>query len=216
MIGVLAGFGSAGTWQGVYVFNNADPTANPCNTASVYPLSCDALSITNWTVEVDYTALDGGVQTPQPAVYNSSLACTSSGCDTIDTTSDVFDNPLYSLPYSDANDCCDTLVTRIVFTGQLSSQISIWNPGASGPTAFFPQSPFSVTVDLTNPNDASAVSYQNGTTPGYLTDLLISDNSGDNSGGGGEGGESSVPEPATLTLVAAGVLALGARRFHRR
>jgi hypothetical protein len=204
-IGVYAGLGASPDFQQVLVYNQSNQV--DCSTATTFALVCDNVNITNWTVEVDYTALTAGTQVAQSPVFNSAATCGGAGCETIATGNDPTVNPLYSLPYSVTNACCDTLVTRIVFTGTLQSSFNVWLPGASSSSLFFPETPFTVTIDIPGGD-----SYSTGDAPGYFTDLLVNDNP--NPGGGGGGG--GVPEPASFTLAIGGLLAVSARRYFAR
>ena len=200
-IGVYAGLGAASDYQIVVLSNQS--SLGPCDQATAYALSCDAVSLFNWSLEVDYTALIGGVQVPQAPVYNSSVTCGVTGCDTIGSNNDWVNSPLYALPYSVTNPNSDTLVTRLIFAGSIASPISIWNPGDTAPSTFFPQSPFTVTVDIPADDD-----YTLGNAPYYITDLLIDD--------AGAGAGPGVPEPASLVLTLAGVMGLITRHRLKR
>jgi hypothetical protein len=207
-IGVFAGLGASTDYQQVLLFNQVAPDApDDCSTATTFALVCDNINITDWSVEVDYTALIGGFQVVQAPVFNSAATCSGTGCETISRGNDPTANPLYSLPYSVTNPCCDTIVTRIVFTGTLQASFNVWLPGALSSSLFFPETPFTVTVDIPGSDP-----YLTGDAPGYLTDLLVNDNP--NPGGGGGGGGEGIPEPGTLALAIGGVLTIVARRFR--
>jgi hypothetical protein len=204
-IGVYAGLGASPDYQQVLVYNQSNQV--DCSTATTFARVCDNINITDWAVEVDTTALIAGFQVAQPPVFNSAATCGGAGCETISTGNDPTANPLYTLPYSVTNACCDTLVTRIVFTGTLQASFNVWLPGALSSSLFFPETPFTVTIDIPGGD-----LYSTGDAPGYFADLLVNDNP--NPGGGGGGG--GVPEPATLTLAISGILAVSARRAYRR
>src|SRR5689334_2141067 len=126
-IGVFVGLGSSATDQQVLLFNQTGQT--DCTTATTFALVCDFVNITDWAVEVQYTALIGGNQVAQTPVTNSSATCSGTGCGTIVSGNDPTTSPLYSLPYSVTNFCCDTLVTKIIFTGTLPSSFNVFLPG---------------------------------------------------------------------------------------
>lgn len=202
-IGVYPGPGAASDYQYIVLWNlsGMDP-CTPADAASP-ALSCDQVNLTNWSVDIDYTMLVGGAQIPQPAVHNDSTSCGIAGCDTIVSNNYFLDPPLYAaLPYTVTSTCCDTLVTRIVFTASLAGPIQIRNYGDTVSSTFFPQSPFTFTVDIP-PGSDYARGIANAFPP--LTDLIISD-------GPGPGPVPAVPEPATLILALGGVLATVARR----
>ncbi len=206
----LAGYvnlGSIGVWPGagasdgysLIVLSNQSGLG-PCSTADADSgaLSCDAVTLTDWSLEVDYTSLMGGSQLQQVADYNSSTSCGASGCDTIGSPNLWLDNPLYTLPYSDAR------VTRIVFKASLPGSIFIWNPLDTAQSSFFPQSPFTFTLNI--PQDSA---YALGNDTWFLTPLIISD-------APGPGPIPDVPEPATLMLAFGGLLATMARRYRNK
>ena len=207
----LAGYvnlGSIGVWPGagasdgysLIVLSNQSGLG-PCGTADgdSGALSCDAVTLTDWSLEVDYTSLMGGSQLQQVADYNSSAACVVTGCVTfIESGNDFTGNPLYTLPYSDAR------VTRIVFKASLPGSIFIWNPLDTAQSSFFPQSPFTFTLNI--PQDSA---YALGNDTSFLTPLSISD-------APGAGTIPDVPEPATLMLAFGGLLATMAHRYRNK
>ena len=203
-IGVWPGSGASDGYPLIVLSNQSgllDQFNQPlCPTADATSgaLSCDAVTLTDWSLEVDYTTLGGGALLQQLAAHNSSATCGVSGCDTIISGNDSLGSPLYALPYSDA------LVTRIVFKASLPSPITIWNPGDTVSSSFFLQSPFTFTIDIP-PNDAYAL----GQSPYFLTSLIISD-------APGPGPVPDVPEPASLILVFGGLLATIARRYRHK
>src|SRR4051812_12944812 len=62
-IGVFVGLGSSAADQQVLLFNQTGQA--DCSTATTFALVCDFVNITDWAVEVQYTALVGGVQVAQ-------------------------------------------------------------------------------------------------------------------------------------------------------
>jgi hypothetical protein len=211
-IGVFTGVGAAPNNNLVFVSNN---TNNDCTTASTFAYVCGAMNITNWSVTIQYTALIGGIQVAQTPItedYTSGASTAAGYNPSITPGNDFITNPIDgSLPYSVTNACCDTLITEVDFTGTVPGSFTICDPNAgcidpSGEVPFFlPSDPWTFTF--------SYIPGQN-----YLdfgsdsTDLLVS---ADNGGGGGGGG-GAVPEPATTSLLFAGVLVFAARKHFAR
>lgn len=197
LIGVYAGPGAPEGYQLIVVNNQSSLVTCLASDSKSGALSCDAVTLTDWSLEVDYTALIGS-QLQQVVAYNSAATCGVAQCNTIISGNDWLGNSLYSLPYS------DTLVTRIVFTASLPSTITIVNPPDTVSSSFFPQSPFTFTIDI--PSDSA---YALGTETWFLPDLIISD-------APGPGPIPDVPEPATLSLAFGGLLAATARRVRQK
>ena len=201
-IGAYAGLGVTG-YQSVYVFNQTGQ--GDCSQGTTYALSCDAFNFTNWSLEVDFTALVNGQQVAQSPVFNSSATCTALGCDIISPGNDPTTSPLYSLPYSVTNPCCDTLVTKVIFTATVPNLIHIWNPGDNAQSTFQPQTPFTFTAVFSATPEGQ--DYLAGNVPAYLTDLLVTDAQAG-------GGPPAVPEPGTWVLTVACALAFGWSRLR--
>ncbi len=186
---------SAGV-QEIAITNDTGST-NGCNSTYVV---CDALSITNWRLEVSYTStyynVGGGpsLATPYVALWASSAD------DILPTAAKTLDFDLCGV--SDVSSCsgATTMITGVIFTGTLGqSSFAIYDPtanggsGGAGPTFFAdPSISFSVTPTGSFPSDY----YES-------QDGSVSDQS------------NSVPEPGSL-LLALGGLAAGFRRRDRR
>ena len=211
-IGIIPNLGVA-DYQQVLLYNQtASLNSSDCAAQTTLGV-CDAINITNWTVEVDYTQWDptanggAGGQVAQAPIFNSGTV--------IAPGNDPTTAPLAALPFTVTNSCppCDTIVTRVVFTANLPA--AGFTVGANGATStFFPLTPFtfSNSGDPLNPAYIPSADYLAGNSPGGdVADFLVQDNP--NGGGGGTGG---VPEPASVVMMLGGALLLGARRLIMR
>jgi hypothetical protein len=96
--------------------------------------------------------------------------------------------------------------------------VSLWAVGATDPVATVPTPAFVPSVDVPTGTTATTTTTTTGTVPGSPTTTRGVDTSnvppGDSSGDSSSGA-TPAPEPATLWLVAAGVIGIASRRLRR-
>ncbi len=204
-VGLIGVFGDTPFtgFQQVQVLNL---TPGDCSTTNpnAFAVPCDNINITNWAVTIDYIDNITTPGTPILQHVSGSGALIAPGA-----TVSLYGGLQYSIANTSCGNgatpaACDTVVTRVVFTGSLpSGGFHVLAPGSSVQSLFLPLTPFSIEYD-------PAAIYQDGTQSGDSTNLLLADNPLGNGGGGGGGG---VPEPSTVMTMLGGALALGFRRF---
>jgi hypothetical protein len=182
-------------------FGNFMGGAQGCTVGAAQYVVCTDVNVTNWTLELDFTAEVSGLTSPR---IFSSTDPTSDSSVTIapvsNTNPDFYSgesNNAWVLPLTVQNDCnpiCDAQITKIIFSGTVDqSTLQLYNGSLTGPYTqeFLSSQQFSTTWMIPASDYVGA--------PGLLfdsTDVTISD-------------QPVAPEPGTGFLILAAAVAVG-------
>lgn len=208
-IGQLNISGSNFGYQTIGLYNFTGGTQG-CTLLSPQYNVCNALDITSWQLQVDFTDNIGDLPA-SPLIFNSN----GSNADIIGPTDAGFDlftgdpGAAWSVPFDLTNSgcqpVCDTYISQIVFTGTLdTSTLQLYNGNLNGPYTIDSLSSPTFSLTWTIPSSV----YTDPTTGANVTDsinqsteLLITNQT--------QPPPPGVPEPASFGLVIAGGALIG-------
>lgn len=212
-IGQLNLSGSNFGYQTIGLYNFTGTTQG-CSVLSPQYNVCNALDITSWQLEVDFTDNIGNLPI-SPLIFNSN----GSSADIIGPTDASFDlftgdpSAAWSLPFDLTNTgcqpVCDAYISKVVFTGTLdSSTLQLFNGDVNGPytvdslasptftdTWVIPSTAYTGANNEPGANSTDSISLS--------TELLITNQPASTPAPPG------VPEPGSIGLLIAGGAAIG-------